>query len=240
MSMPEYEEYSESPRYSVAIRELPSEDRPRERLINYGAQALSTAELIAIILRTGTQKHSALGLAEQVISKFGGLRGVAKASIKELSRVKGIGPVKAVQIAACVELGRRLAARGSDIKPTITSPDDVADMLLPKLRDLTKEQFVALLLDTKHRVIREENVSIGSLNSTVVHPREVFQSAIAHSAAAIVVVHNHPSGDPTPSAEDKQITTRLVESGKILGVEVLDHIILGDNCWVSLKQKGWM
>lgn len=227
-------------RYTVAIKELPTEERPRERLLRYGPQALSTAELLAIVLRTGTQERSAIGLAEYLLSQHDGLRGVATSSVDELARVKGIGPVKGVQIAACVELGRRLAAYVDVERQAIRSPEDVAQYLMPKMRDAAKEHFVSVLLDTKNRVMKTLTVSVGSLDASIVHPREVFKDAIAASAASVIVAHNHPSGDPTPSAEDRQVTARLVEAGQLLGIEVLDHLIIGDGRWISLKAQGMM
>ena len=225
--------------YKVGIKELPSEERPRERLMRYGSQAVSTAELLAIVLRTGTQERSALGLAEHLITSHGGLRGISNASVQELTRIIGVGPVKAVQIAACVELGRRLASEGRR-REAITSPDEAAEKLMPRLRDATKEHFVALLLDSKNRLIKDSDISIGSLDSSIVHPREVFKEAISASAASIIVAHNHPSGDPTPSPEDRQVTARLVESGRLIGIEVVDHLIIGDGRWVSLRELGLM
>jgi DNA repair protein RadC len=225
-------------RYTLAIREIPSNERPRERLQHYGASALSTVELLAIQLRIGTQERSALGLAELLLSQFHGLRGVANASLEQLSEVKGIGPVKATEIAAAVELGKRLAALSEEAKPCIHSPQDVANLLMPELRDVKKEHFKSITLDTKNRVIKIHTVSIGILDSSLVHPREVFRDAIVSSSASLIVAHNHPSGDPTPSAEDKRITQRLAEAGQIIGIELLDHIILGDNRWISLKQCG--
>jgi DNA repair protein RadC len=227
-------------RYTVAIREMPSNERPRERLQHHGPSAVSTAELLAIQLRTGTPERSALGLAELLLSQFDGLRGVANASIEELSRIKGVGPVKAVQIAAALELGRRLSALSDAERPVIHSPQDVANLLMGELRDAKKEHLKSLLLDTKNRVQKVLTVSVGILDSSLVHPREVFKDAIAASAASIIVVHNHPSGDPTPSAEDRRITRRLAEAGQILGIDLLDHIILGDNRWISLKEKGFL
>jgi DNA repair protein RadC len=225
-------------RYTVAIRELPSNERPRERLQHYGASVLSTAELLAIQLRIGSQERSALGLAELLLSQFEGLRGVANASIEQLSKVKGIGPVKAVEIAAAFELGRRYAALSEEAKPVIRSPEDVANLLMPELRDVKKEHLKSILLDSKNRVLRITTVSIGILDSSLVHPREVFKEAILASSASLIVAHNHPSGDPTPSVEDKRITERLAECGQLLGIELLDHIILGDNRWISLKERG--
>lgn len=228
-------------RYSVGIKDLPSAERPRERLIRYGPRSLSTAELLAIVLRTGTRQRSALALAEQLVADHNGLQGVATATVEELARLSGVGPVKAVQIAACVELGRRLEAqRGSDERQCIRSPEDAARILMPEMRDAAKETFRSLLLDTRNRVIRQTVVSIGTLDSSVVHPREVFRDAIAASAASILVAHNHPSGDPTPSPEDRKVTDRLAQAGQLLGIELVDHLVIGDGRWVSLKQVGLM
>ncbi|MCS6774906.1 MAG: DNA repair protein RadC [Chloroherpetonaceae bacterium] len=225
-------------RYSVAIRELPSNERPRERLQLYGPSAVSTAELLAIQLRTGTTERSAVGLGELLLSHFEGLRGVANATIEQMSRIKGVGPVKAVQIASAFELGRRLAALSDEERPVIRCSQDVANLLMPELRDARKECLKSLLLDTKNRVIRILTVSVGTLDSSLVHPREVFRDAVVASAASLIVAHNHPSGDPTPSPEDKRITLRLAECGRLLGIELLDHIILGHNRFVSLKERG--
>lgn len=225
-------------RYSVAIREMPAEERPRERLSKHGPAVCSTAELLAILLRTGTTERSALGLGELLLSHFHGLRGVANATIEQLSAVKGVGEVKAIQIAAAIELGKRNAVLSDDEKPVIRSPQDVANLLMPELRDAKKEHLKSLVLSTKNQVIRIHTVSVGILDSSLVHPREVFKDAITASAAAIIVAHNHPSGDPTPSTEDRRITQRLAEAGQIIGIELLDHIILGDNRFVSLKERG--
>lgn len=229
-----------SERYTVAIREMPAEERPRERLLHYGPSALSTTELLAIQLRIGTQGLSAVGVAEQLLSRFEGLRGIACANVAELSKVKGVGKVKAIEIAATVELGRRLAVMSQDARPAIHSPQDVSNLLMPELRDLKKEHLKSLLLDSKNRVMHIKTVSIGILDSSLVHPREVFKDAILASSAAIIVAHNHPSGDPTPSLEDRRVTERLVEAGKLLGIDVLDHIVIGDNRFVSLKERGMM
>jgi DNA repair protein RadC len=227
-------------RYTVAIKEMPSEERPRERLQRYGPQVLSLGELLAIVLRTGTKERSAIALADHLLKVHGGIRGVANASVDELAKVKGIGPVKGVQIAACVELGKRLSSYTEDSRPCIRTPEDVSHLLMAELRDARKEHFVALLMDTKNRVVKKVTVSVGTLDASIVHPREVFKDAVACSAAAVIVAHNHPSGDPTPSPEDRQVTARLCEAGRVMGIEVLDHVVLGDGRWVSLKQLGWM
>ena len=227
-------------RYTPRIRELPADERPRERLIHYGADALSPTELLAILLRTGNEQRSATGLAEHLLSEFHGIRGVARATVTELASVHGIGPAKAAQIKAAIEFGRRLVAASPEERPKVRSPRDIYDLLGPALRDEKREHFVAVLMDTKGGVMRQRTVSVGDLSSSLVHPREVFAEAIRYSAASIIVAHNHPSGDPTPSPEDAAVTRRLVEAGEILGIEVLDHVVLGDGRWVSLKEKGLM
>ena len=227
-------------RYHVRIREIPADERPRERLLKYGADTLSTAELLAILLRTGTEKYSAVGLANHLLSTFGSLRGVANATIEEMSAIHGLGPAKAAQIKAAIEFGRRLVAASPEERPRIRSPRDVYNLLGPTLRDQNREHFVALLLDTKGGVLRTRTVSVGDLSSSLVHPREVFTEAVRHSAASLIVAHNHPSGDPSPSPEDVQVTRRLCEAGELLGIELLDHVVLGDSRWVSLKEKGLM
>ncbi|MDN5331656.1 MAG: repair protein RadC [Tepidanaerobacteraceae bacterium] len=226
---------------SLKIKDLPREVRPRERLQKYGAAALSDAELIALLIRTGTRAESALVLAQRVLKGDGGKAGlefVAGASIEELSKIKGIGLAKAVQIKAAVELGRRISSCYREDEIVISSPADVKKLLMEEMRFLDKEHFRIVLLNVKNRVISVENISIGSLNSSIVHPREVFKPAIKRSSAAIILVHNHPSGDPTPSREDVEITRRLVESGRILGIDVLDHIIFGNPDYLSFKEKG--
>ena len=237
---PTDEEAVGAERYHVRIREIPSDERPRERLLHFGADALNSAELLAILLRTGTEKHSAVGLGDYLLSHFNGIRGIAGATIEELSEVNGIGLAKAAQIKAAIEFGRRLVAASPEERSKIRSPRDVYNLLAPSLRDERREHFVAVLLDTKGGIIRQRTVSVGDLSSSIVHPREVFAEAIRHSAASLIVAHNHPSGDPTPSPEDAAVTRRLVEAGELLGIELLDHIVIGDNRWVSLKEKGLM
>ena len=225
-------------RYTVTIHEMPSNERPRERLIHFGASALSATELLAIQLRTGSLERSAIGLAELLLSEFGGLRGLANASVEQLKQVKGIGEAKAVEIVAAVELGKRLSALSNEERPCIRSPQDVANLLMPEMRDLKKEHLKSLLLDSKNRVMKTLTVSVGILDSSLVHPREVFKDAILASSASLIIAHNHPSGDPTPSPEDKRITQRLYEAGQLIGIDLLDHIVIGDNRWISLKERG--
>lgn len=220
------------------IREIPADERPRERLARCGPDALSASELLAIVLRTGSGGQSALALAESLLARFGGLRPLAAATAAELSEVPGMGAAKAAQVQASMELGRRLMASAGEERPRIRSPRDVYTLLSPSLRDERREHFVVLLLDTRNGVMRHRTVSVGDLSSSIVHPREVFTEAIRHGAASLIVAHNHPSGDPVPSPEDAAVTKRLAEAGQLLGIELLDHIVLGDGRFVSLKERG--
>ncbi|MFC5447260.1 RadC family protein [Paenibacillus aestuarii] len=224
----------------LMIREVPNEDRPRERMLKYGPEALSNAELLAILLRTGTVSESAIRLAGRILSESGGLYSLVDMSRDQLIQIKGIGDAKALQILAGIELGRRLAKTAMNERATIRSPKDVFALLSEDLRFLQKEHFVCLFLNTKNHVLAQETLSIGSLNASIVHPREVFRAAIKRSSASIICVHNHPSGDPTPSPEDVQLTERLTQAGLIIGIEVLDHIIIGDQKFISLKEQGYM
>jgi DNA repair protein RadC len=224
----------------IALKDVPREERPRERMLRYGSSVLSNAELLAILLRTGTYAESAIGLAGRVLSESRGLRSLGEMSTDQLMQIKGIGAAKALQIQAGVELGRRIAGSTRSDTVIIRSPQDVTQLLTEELRYLTKEHFVCLFLNTKNHVIGQETLSIGSLNASIVHPREVFQAAIKRNSAAIVCAHNHPSGDPTPSPQDIEITKRLIEAGEIIGIDVLDHIIIGDKGYISLKEKGYM
>lgn len=222
--------------YSVAMRELPLEERPRERLLRNGAPALSTQELLAILLRTGTAGCSALSLADRLLHEHRGLRGLANAEIGELARTPGIGKVKAIEIAACVELGKRIAAYPEESRPELSTPGAVANLLMPEMRELKVEQFRVLILDTKNRLIRMRVVSQGTLDASLVHPREVLREAIVAAGAGIIAVHNHPSGDPAPSREDEEVTRRLIDASNLIGIALLDHVIFGDQRWVSLRQ----
>jgi len=226
---------------SLSIKDLPKEERPRERMQRYGAQVLNDAELLAVLIRTGTPSESALVLAQRILKGNGaksGLSFVADSSIEELSEIRGIGLAKSVQIKAAVELGRRISSYARQNPTVINTPVDVKNLLMEEMRFLEKEHFKVILLNIKNHVISVEDISIGSLNSSIVHPREVFKPAIRRSSAAMILVHNHPSGDPTPSREDVEITRRLTEAGKILGIEVVDHVIIGDGIYISLREKG--
>lgn len=220
---------------------MPESERPREKLFTYGVERLSNAELIAIILGKGTREKSAVSLAHNILNyNEEGLRFLTNCTVEELSEIKGMGLAKSAQIIAAVELGKRIALATKANNYKIKSPDDVSNLLMDEMRYLKKEFFNIVLLNTKHELITVENISIGSLNASIVHPREVFVKAVKRSCSAIILVHNHPSGDPQPSKEDINITRRLVEAGKIIGIEVLDHVIIGDGIYCSLKEKGIM
>ncbi|MBP2116503.1 DNA repair protein RadC [Cohnella lubricantis] len=220
------------------LRELPADERPRERMQRHGASALSHAELLAILLRTGTRNESAIRLAERILTDCGGLKRLAERSWDELTHIRGIGPAKALQLQASIELGRRVARSRLPETVRIARPQDAADLLMEELRHLREEHFVCLFLNTKNQVIGRQTLSIGSLNASVVHPREVFRAAIRRSSASILCAHNHPSGDPTPSKEDIALTRRLAEAGELIGIELLDHLVIGDNRYISLKESG--
>lgn len=225
---------------SMALRETPYGERPRERMLAQGAEALSNAELLAIILRTGTVAESVVRLAERILREAGSLKGLNEMRLEQLTSLKGVGPAKALQIQSCVELGRRLCRSAPEERHSIRTPLDAAELLMEDMRYLSKEHFVCLFLNTKNHVIGRETVSVGSLSATIVHPREVYRSAIQRMSAAIICAHNHPSGDPTPSREDIDLTRRLLEAGQIVGIDLLDHLVIGDGSFVSLKEKGLM
>lgn len=220
------------------IKNWPKSERPRERLIEKGPSSLSDAQLLAVLLRTGREQASAVELAIDLLTRFGGLSGLAAVSISELCAVAGIGPAKAADLLASLELGRRVLTKPLKKGLKIRGSIEVYRHYHLMLRDLKKEVFKVLLLDSKHRVLKDLTISTGSLNLNVVHPREVFHQAIRESAAALIVLHNHPSGDPTPSEEDYELTTRLVKAGEIIGIAVLDHLILGDGQYVSFAERG--
>jgi DNA repair protein RadC len=222
------------------IRDVPKDARPRERLLSSGPESLADHELLAILLRTGTKEESVLQLAHRLLKHFEGLRLLKDATIEEITSIKGIGTTKAVQILAAIELGRRISRLSYNERYVIRSPEDGAKYVMEDMRFLSQEHFVAIYLNTKNQVIHRKTVFIGSLNASIVHPREVFKEAIKRSAASIICVHNHPSGDPTPSREDIDVTKRLAECGRIIGIELLDHLIIGDQKFVSLKEKGYV
>ncbi|MEZ2660313.1 RadC family protein [Aneurinibacillus aneurinilyticus] len=220
------------------LRDMPETDRPRERMMQAGPGALSNAELLAILLRTGSAEESVLKLSYRVLNEVGGLRGLKSTSFEELTALKGIGPAKALLLMAGLELGKRMSGAPPSERITIRSPKDVADVMMEEMRYHTQEHFVCLYLNTKNHIIGRETIFIGSLNSSIVHPREVYKEAIRRSSASVICLHNHPSGDATPSREDIDVTRRLQEAGRILGIELLDHVIIGDGQFYSLKEKG--
>lgn len=222
--------------YVPKISELHIADRPRERLIRQGAESLSNQELVAILLRTGTRSESVLQLSNRVLAFFDRIQDMQHATLEEMTSVKGIGEAKAVQLLAAVELGKRLTRKQSTERYVIRSPEDAATYLMPDMSNLNQEHFVVLFLNVKNEVLHSRTIFIGSLNSSIVHPREVFREAVKRSAASIICAHNHPSGNPSPSPEDIEVTKRLSEAGKIVGIDLLDHIIIGDHKFLSLKE----
>lgn len=228
----------ESSSKNITISSLPENERPREKLLNYGVKALSNAELLAILLRTGIKNESALSLSYKILSKEEGIRFLANAGVEDLSEINGIGLAKASQLIAAVELGKRIAQYTYDEDVFIRKPQDAANILMEEMRYLKKEHMKVIMLNTKCKVIGVEEISVGSLNSSLAHPREVFIPAIKKSSANIILAHNHPSGDPNPSRDDIDITKRIYEAGRILGIELYDHIIIGDGVFVSLKEKN--
>jgi DNA repair protein RadC len=225
---------------SLMIRDFPQDERPRERFMKSGPGSLSNHELLAIMLRTGTKNESVLQLSNRLLTHFEGLRLLKDASLEEITSIKGIGTAKAIQVLAAVEMGKRVANLVHEDRYVIRSPEDGAKLMMNEMRFLTQEHFVCLYLNTKNQVLHKQTIFIGSLNASIVHPREVFKEALRRSAASVICVHNHPSGEPAPSREDIDVTKRLAECGKILGIDMLDHLIIGENKYVSLKEKGYL
>jgi DNA repair protein RadC len=224
---------------SFTVHDLPLSERPRERLSKLGSEALSSQEILALILGRGIKGESVIVTAQKLLTKFGNLKNLASASIEELTQIKGVGPAKAAQIKATFELSKRLEdSAGETIKMTVKSPEDVVKTARNMLKGKKKEHFLVICLDTRNHLIKTSTVSIGSLDCSIVHPREVFKDAISSSAASVIFIHNHPSGDPTPSEDDIKMTKRLIEAGEIIGIEVLDHIIICDNQHLSMKAKN--
>jgi len=223
--------------YHTKIKDWPQDERPREKLMKYGADVLSEAELLAILIRTGVKKATAVDLAKKLLSECKNLRELAGKSVNDLKKL-GIGEARAIAIVAAFELARRLHSLPEQEKPLIRSPQDVAEIYIPKLRDFKKETFLVILLNSANRIVREKVISEGSLNASIVHPREVFKAAIDELAAGIVLVHNHPSGNAEPSKEDIEITKQLVEAGKVMGIPVHDHLIVAGNRYTSFAKKN--
>ena len=224
--------------YHTTVREMPTDERPRERLERYGASTLQTAELLAIILRVGTPRENVIELSSRLLRQHGGLGGLLTVDFAELCAEHGLGQAKAAQLKAALEIGRRLSVLTPEARPQITRPDDVASLVMLEMGYLAQEQLRVLCLDTKNYVIHQQVVYQGTVNSSVVRAAEVFKPAITRTCPAIVVVHNHPSGDPTPSPEDVRTTEQLRKAGELLDTELLDHIVIGQHRFVSLKERG--
>jgi DNA repair protein RadC len=225
-------------KYNLTIPDFPLGERPRERLQYHGPAALSNAELLAILLRVGRPGENAVALSTRLLAEFGGLAGLAKASFHDLVSIKGVSTAKTAQLKAAIELGRRLLITSPDARPQITSPLDAANLLMLEMGSLEQEHLRTLLLDTKNRVLASPTVYKGNVNSSIIRVSEIFREAIRENATALIVAHNHPSGDPTPSPEDVQVTRSIVQAGMMLGIDVLDHIVIGHQRFVSLKERG--
>ncbi len=222
----------------LTMRDIPEDERPRERLLRQGADALSNAELLAIVLRSGSSRETALQLGERLLATFGSLDSLSQATPAELCSIEGVGPAKAAQILASLSVSKRLWTRRTSAQEGLTNPRKAYEFLRSRLDGYKKETFVAILLDAKNKPIKDVLISQGSLTQSLVHPREAFSPALRESAAAVIFGHNHPSGDPAPSPEDVSITRRLAEAGRLLGIDVLDHIIVGANSYVSMADEG--
>jgi DNA repair protein RadC len=226
-------------KHSFTVHDLPLSDRPRERLFKLGSESLTSQEILALILGRGTKGESVMIIAQKLLSRFGNLKNMASASVEELRQVKGIGPAKAAQIRAAFEISKRLEDLPVEATSiTVKSPEDVIKTARTLLKGKKKEHFLILCLDTRNHLIKTNVVSIGSLDCSIVHPREVFKEAISSSAASVIFIHNHPSGDPTPSEDDIKMTKRLIEAGEIIGIDVLDHIVICDSEHLSMKAKN--
>ena len=222
----------------VVIRDLPAQERPRERLQQYGAETLSNAELLAILLRVGTRGESALRMADRLLRDLDGLAGIARARLPQLSSQPGLGLAKGAQLLAAFEIGKRLAASVEQGRPTVSSARDAAALVMEEMRYLDQECLVALFLDVRNQLIRKKTIMMGTATGSPAHPREIFREAVAHGAVNLIVLHNHPSGDPSPSRDDVALTQRLVEVGKLMGIPLVDHIVIGNGKHMSLRELG--
>ncbi|MFN7981030.1 MAG: DNA repair protein RadC [Vicinamibacterales bacterium] len=220
------------------MKDLLPDDRPREKLLRLGAAALGVNELVALVIGSGTRKTGALELANELLRRTGGLHGLARSRTDDLARIEGVGPARAARVIAALELGRRRLTKGPEARVQLRSPRDAAAFLLPTFGARAVEQFGIVLLDSKHRVLRTSVIASGTLNSTIVQPRDVFREAVLGAAASVVAFHNHPSGDPTPSPDDVELTRRLRAAGTLMGVELVDHIVLGEVEYCSFKEMG--
>ena len=222
------------------MKELTPSDRPREKLLAHGVHALGDNELVAVVIGSGSRERDGLAIANELLAARGGLHGLLRSTAGELCRAAGVGPVKAAQVLAAIELGRRTLTRAPSQRPQLLAPADSAALLMPAFGGRPVEQFGLVLLDTKYRVIRTAVVAVGTLNASVVEPRDVYREAAMGSAAAVVVFHNHPSGDPRPSPDDVALTERLAAAGRLMGIELIDHVILGDAKFYSFKEAGYL
>lgn len=220
------------------LKDLPEDLLPRERLFQHGPEALSNREILAILLRTGLKGENVLDIAERILTEAGGLAGLARMSVHEMTQLRGLGTAKASELKAALEIGKRSVSSNPIVRPVVNSPQDIAHLVMEEMRYFDREHFRVVSLSTKNHVLGISSISVGSLNSSLVHPRECFKEAIRRNSNAIILIHNHPSGDPTPSREDIEVTKRLRDGGEILGIEVLDHVIIGDNRYISLKERG--
>ncbi len=218
------------------MRHLSVGDRPREKLDRVGPAGLGDNELVALVIGSGTRRGGALEVANAVLAAVSGLHGLARVSREDLEQVPGVGRARAAQLLAAVELGRRTLLRPSQEKVAVLTPQDAAGLLMPQFGAAAVERFGVLLLDTKHRVLKTRLLSVGTLDASLVHPREVFREAVRAGAAAVVLFHNHPSGDPTPSRDDAALTERMVAAGRIMGIDVLDHLVLGETTYYSFRE----
>lgn len=227
---------------TMMVRDLAPDERPREKLINSGAGSLSDAELLAILLRTGTKTESVLEIAEKILAMYRerSLVSVLNMTAKEFSSIKGIGEAKAATILAAVELGKRFYVKAAEIRKPIATPEEAAEYAMARFRHETRENFAALLLDVRNRMIAMPVISVGTLTASLVHPREVFKEALRHSAASIVLIHNHPSGDPRPSGSDMSLTKKLMRAGELMDIPVTDHIIVGGDEFFSFRREGYI
>ncbi len=223
--------------YHPTIHDMPNDERPRERLLNYGSQALSTSELLAIILRTGTARDNVIELATKLLAKYGGLSGLMRAETRELIAEYGMGEAKACQMKAALEIGKRLGMLQNEEKYQIKSPADAANLVMPEMMYLDHEQMRILVLDTKNQVVENICRYRGTVNSSVLRAAEIFRPAVIRNCPGVIICHNHPSGDPTPSPEDIQVTQQLVSAGRHLDIELLDHVVIGNRRFVSLKER---
>lgn len=223
----------------MKINDLANHQKPRERMLNYGASHLSHAELLAILINTGRKGYSSLDIANELLKSIVNLKELKHLSINDLNKIKGVGLYKALTLKAAFELGERMHSGSVDDKIQINNPKDAADFMMGKMEHLTQEKFIALFLNSKNIIIKQKTIFMGTLNSAIVHPREIYSEAVKCASNAIIVLHNHPSGDTTPSLEDIKTTDRLRECGDILGIQLLDHVIIGNHTYLSMVEEGY-